>query len=215
MNPIRSQRYVCLNFTIQIGGTDIILGFGHLKFSSVSPSNQILHFGLAIENLYLVIDKYENEREKSSMRLIHEPDFKSSYDFSLTSPARSDGRRGSIGSKRPSVADRMKNKDILNVHIDGKVDPMFVDLVKISEEPEFFASDTKDRIACILAAKSPPKAKTTGGMADLRVILEVHGRKFAVAVSGDDINNSVVVAFESYILKAIIDTEVWIRLFNI
>jgi hypothetical protein len=50
------------------------------------------------------------------------------------------------------------------------------------------------------------KRKGYGGMADVRVNLEVHGRKYAVAISGDYVNNSVVVAFEAYTLKATVDT---------
>jgi hypothetical protein len=156
------------------------------------------------------------------MRLIHEPDFKSSYDVSVASQGRHDGRRGSVGSMRPGLGERVwsvgslrgsgdvrgKPKYILTVNVVGKVAPIFVDLVKISEDPEFFAVGIKERFASILAAKSAVKPKKYGGVADVRVNLEVHGRKFAVALSGDDVNNSVVVSFESYTLKAIIDTEV-------
>ncbi len=70
------------------------------------------------------------------MRLIHEPDFKSSYDVSLTSQGRHDGRRGSVGSMRPSLGERAgsmgslrpsiadirgKPKYILTANVVGKV----------------------------------------------------------------------------------------------
>lgn len=198
---------------------EIVLGIGRVKLTAESPSECSQRLNLTLEKLNLVIQKYDEER--SCMRLIHEPEFESSCDFTVSAPVKDlKTRRGSIDRvSRPSeierqrsliaFADRAKRQEILVVEVCASIRPIFVDLVKVSEEPDFLPDSVTERLKAILAAKSPPKTERLGGIADVRVCVEITGEKLAIAVSGQDVNNSVVAALESYTLKAVVDTEVY------
>lgn len=193
----------------------MILGLGNIKINSSSPLSEFFYISVTMETLYLAIDKHENEHEKSSMRVIHEPDFKSSHEISITASIFANRfsttiRRGSLDTitRRPSAILTTRSRDVLFVKVTSTISSIFVDLVKISEYQDFFDSDIKPRFVSIISADSPPKQKKAGGLADLSVSFELIGEKTSIAVCGEDFGNNVMTTCDSYKLKATLESEV-------
>lgn len=161
-----------------------------------------MNIGLTFEHLYLVVEKYHNDREVGTLKIVYEPDFKSTLDIGLCLTSQEqDVRRGSSSQvKKPAR--------ILMANVFARIDPIFVDLVKIAEEISFFDDDFHSRVTAIMAAKGTPREKDNSGLTDFRVHARIEGRKLALALSGKDFCNSVVINFDSYVIRFDLEAEV-------